>query len=280
MTFDLKKIWQDIQHPPYPIVAFDTETSGQYPIESEIIELGAVKWFEGKIVDRFQTLLKPSRKLEEENIRIHGITNEMVAEAPKMEEKILSFCEFIDGSILLAHHAPFDLGFLTLEIEKSGLRFPDVIHLCTSLLSRALLTTTNHKLQTLIKELQLIGGEAHRAYDDAYACLQVFFKCLEKLNPPTTIEKLLSIQKKTINWNSYQIWNTEEAHLLFLAEAARDKKTVQISYQGGQTKGLLRAIQPIGIVRNPDGDYVSAICGIDHQKKRFYLNKINKVISM
>lgn len=280
MIFDLKKNWNGPTYPLYPIIAFDTETSGQYPIESEIIELGAVKWFDGKIVDRFQTLLKPSRPLEKENIRIHGITNEMVADAPKMQDKILSFCEFIDGSILIAHHAPFDLGFLTLDIEKSGLRFPSTIQLCTSLLSRALLTTTNHKLQTLIKELNLIGGDAHRAYDDAYACLQVFFRCLDKMNSPITLEKLLSIQKKQIAWNKYQIWTSEQNHLIMLAEAARDQRSVQISYKGGQTRDVMRPIQPIGIVRNPDGDYVAAICGIDHQKKRFYIDKIAKVATI
>lgn len=280
MFFDIKKNWSNPFHPPYPIVAFDTETSGQYPIESEIIELGAVKWFDGKVIGRFQTLLKPSCLLQPDNIRIHGITNEMVTDAPKMKDKILSFCEFIEGSILIAHHAPFDLGFLTLDIEQSGLQFPTVVQLCTSLISRSLLTTTNHKLQTLIKELNLVGGDAHRAYDDAYACLQVFFKCLEKLNAPINLEKLLSIQKKQIGWKNYQIWNTDLTTLVLLAEAARDKRTVQISYKGGQTKDVFRPIQPIGIVRNPDGDYVSAICGIDHQKKRFYLDKISKVITV
>ena len=85
----------------FPIVAFDTETSGAYPIESEIIELGAVKWHHGQIIGKFQTLLKPSKPLVPENIRIHGITNEMVQNAPFMKEQILKFCEFIDGSILL-----------------------------------------------------------------------------------------------------------------------------------------------------------------------------------
>lgn len=272
MKFNLKEKWDN-----YPIVAFDTETSGQYPIESEIIELGAVKWYQGQVVGKFQTLLKPSRTLTEDNIRIHGITNEMVKEAPLMTDQILNFCEFIDGSLLMAHHAPFDLGFLVLDIEKAGLHFPRVVHLCTSLLSRSLLSTTNHKLQTLVKELALTGGAAHRAYDDAYACLQVFLKCIEKLDQPVTIEKLLSVQKKEIIWPKYQIWNTDNEVLMFLAEAARDGRSVQISYQGGQTKEVLRPIKPLGIVRNPDGDYVAAICGIDHQKKRFYIDKIKKV---
>ena len=261
----------------FPIVAFDTETSGAYPLESEIIELGAVKWCDGKIVDKFQTLLKPSKSLVPENIRIHGITNEMVAEAPLMKEQILKFCEFIDGSILLAHHAPFDLGFLALDIEKENLVFPQNILLCSSLLSRALLTTTNHKLQTLVKELKLTGGDAHRAYDDAYACLQVFFKCVEKLEKNVNVADLLKIQKKELIWNHYKVWTSDNPKLIQLAEAIKTKSTLQITYEGGQTKSKPRPIRPIGMIRNPDGDYIQAECGLDLQRKRFYLEKMKTI---
>jgi DNA polymerase III subunit epsilon len=261
-----------IQH--YPIVAFDTETSGAYPIESEIVELGAVKWHEGKIVARFQTLLKPSRPMSPENMAIHGITNEMVATAPEMKNEIAKFLEFIDGTVLLAHHAPFDLGFLAVEIEKSGLAFPNNLQLCTSLISRALLATTNHKLQTLVKELGLTGGEAHRAYDDAYACLQVFFKSCEKVSDNVTLNRVLEIQKKILNWDKYRIWSSNDPKLISLAKAAQQHKTVQIVYEGGQSKGKPRPVTPMGIVRNPDGDYIHAVCGLDSERKRFYLDKI------
>ncbi len=269
MPFDQEKRMSE-----YSFVAFDTETSGPYPIESEIIELGAVKWQNGKIVDKFQTLLKPSKPLVPDNIRIHGITNEMVAEAPLMKNEIAKFCDFIDGSVLMAHHAPFDLGFVTLDIERAGLQFPSNALLCTSLLSRALLTTTNHKLQTLIQELQLEGGAAHRAYDDAYACLQVFMKCIEKLDEQVDLKRLFEIQKKTISWEKYRVYSSGQAKLINLAKACEQNKTIQIVYEGGQAKGQPRPISPLGIVRNPDGDYVHAVCGLDLQRKRFYLDKI------
>ncbi len=258
----------------HTIVAFDTETSGAYPIDSEIIELGAVKWKNGQIIERFQTLLHPSRQLTDDNIRIHGITNEMVATAPEMKIKISEFCEFIDGSILLAHHAPFDLGFLALDIEKFGMSFPQNIHFCTSLLSRALITATNHKLQTLIKELHLSAGAAHRAFDDATACLEVFMKCCEKIDTPVTLQKLIKIQKKEIIWSKYQVWTSGQNKLIQLAKACQTQKIMQIVYEGGQTKNQSRPIRPIGVVRNPDGDYLYAECGLDKSLKRFYLDKI------
>ena len=259
----------------YPIVAFDTETSGAYPLESEVIEIGAVKWHNGQIIDRFQTLVRPSSPLSPENTKIHGITNDMVANAPLMKDVILGFCEFVDQTVLLAHHAPFDLGFMAPAIEKNGLNFPHNKHFCTSLLSRGLLHTTNHKLQTLVKELQLIGGDAHRAYDDAYACLQVFLKCVDKLNPETSLKRLQEIQIKDIDWNNYKILNNDDQKMQVLIKAIFENKIIQIKYEGGQSKNEFRAIHPKGLVRNPDGDYVHAICQIDQQRKRFYLSKIS-----
>jgi DNA polymerase-3 subunit epsilon len=269
MSFDKEKSILE-----YPLIAFDTETSGAYPLESEIIELGAVKWYKGEVVGQFQTLLKPAKPLVPENIRIHGITNEMVADAPLMKDEILKFREFIEGSVLMAHHAPFDLGFVTIDLEKSGHLFPNNLHLCTSLLSRALIATTNHKLQTLIKELNLQGGEAHRAYDDAYACLQVFFKCLEKLDGDVSIKRLQEIQKKEIAWDKYRLFSSGQQKLIQLAKACERQKTIDIVYEGGQSKGQPRPVKPFGVVRNPDGDYLHAECGLDQQRKRFYLDKI------
>lgn len=272
MNFDIKKSIH-----AYPIVAFDTETSGPFPIESEVIELGAVKWYEGQIIDKFQTLLKPSKLLMPDNIRIHGITNEMLVDAPLMASQIKGFCEFIDNSILLAHHAPFDLGFMALAIERNNRNLPHNLNLCSSLISRALLSTTNHKLQTLIKELHLQGGEAHRAYDDAYACLQVLFSCLDKLKEDTSLERILEIQKKDLSWKNYLIFSSGDRKITALATAITMQKTIAIIYEGGQTKNKTRPIRPLGLVRNPDGDYVQAECGLDQQRKRFYLSKIKDI---
>ncbi len=262
--FNIQESWKN-----YPLVAFDTETSGAYAIESEVIELGAVKWLNGQIVDRFQTLLKPKKLLTEDNMRIHGISNEMLVAAPQMKDKIQDFSTFVDGSILLAHHAPFDLGFLAIAFESHNLLFPNTLNICTSLLSRALLTTTNHKLQTLIKELNLIGGEAHRAYDDAYACMQVFFKCVERLQPDESLKRILEVQSKDLNWNSYAVKTAGDQKLAALFQACSLEKETRITYKGQQ-----RMITPLGIVRNPDGDYIHAFCHIDQQRKRFYVDKM------
>src|SRR4051812_41661743 len=104
---DTSKPWSEFE-----FVAFDTETSGAYPLGCEVVEFGAVKWKGGKEIDSFQTLLKPSKPMSDFIIGIHGITNEMVADAPEMKDKISEIHQFLQGAIPLAHHAPFDMGFL------------------------------------------------------------------------------------------------------------------------------------------------------------------------
>lgn len=256
------------------IVAFDTETSGPYPVAHEIVEMGAVKWERGRVVDEFQVLIKPSVPMGEAVIKIHGITNEMVADAPSMDQVIAQFHKFLGGSAIMAHHAPFDLGFLTYEFEKAGLSIPTSPILCTSLLSRSLIKgCENHRLQTLIPFLKIPQGTAHRALDDAKACLQVGLECFRLMGDKKTLADLQAVQAKQLSWPNYLLMKSGSEAIAKVVESLQKKKDLDIIYQGGSAKGT-RRITPIGIVRNPDGDFVYAKCHLDGAEKRFYLNKI------
>lgn len=115
--------------------------------------------------------------MSDEVIAIHHITNEMVENAPTIAEVLPKFVEFIRGSVLLAHHAQFDLGFVAASLEESGLALPSEITVCTSLLAQATVPETpNHRLQTLVPFFGVDPGQAHRALDDARACLHVALK--------------------------------------------------------------------------------------------------------
>src|SRR5690606_14057240 len=123
---ELHRPWTDST-----FIAFDTETSGAFPIGSEIIEFGAVKWKNGQEIAHYQTLLKPRETLTEFNMSIHGISNEMVATAPLMKEKIREIYDFFGDAVPIAHHAPFDLGFVSVEFEAHGLPLPPGPVLCS-----------------------------------------------------------------------------------------------------------------------------------------------------
>ncbi len=259
----------------YTYVAFDTETSGAYPIGHDIVEFGAVKWYQGQEVDRLQFLLKPRELMTDFIIGIHGITNEMVANAPSIGDKILEIHEFLKGAVVMAHHAPFDMGFLSVDFEHARLPLPSEPALCTSLLSRKWIGgVENHKLQTLVKHLGIDGGQAHRAYDDAKACLQVGLECFKLMGSEKTLADAIASQGKSLMWKDYGLLHAGTVSLKTMINAIHSKKDVEMVYKGGSQKGEIRRVTPIGIVRNPDGDYLMAFCHRDKTNKRYYLNRI------
>lgn len=269
MAISEKLSWEDLS-----IVAFDTETSGAYPVAHEIVEMGAVKWEKGQIVGEFQALIKPSVPMGEAVIKIHGITNEMVADAPSMKEVLPKFHQFLGSSAIMAHHAPFDLGFLTYEFEKANLPIPSSPILCTSLLSRTLIRESpNHRLQTLIPVLKIPQGAAHRALDDAKACLAVGLECFKRMGEKNSLMDLQAVMGKPLHWSSYYLKTGVDENLSKVVEALSGHKDLDMIYQGGSSKGT-RRVTPIGVVRNPDGDFLFARCHLDQTEKRFYLNKV------
>lgn len=267
---DLNRNWTD-----YEYVAFDTETSGAYPLGSDIVEFGAVRWKNGKVIDEYQTLIKPTHLIPEAIIKIHGITNEMVADAPSMQDKIQEIRNFFQGAVLMAHHAPFDMGFIMAAFEKYKILPPEEPVICTSLLARKKITgSENHKLQTLIKFLNLHQGEAHRAKDDAEACLHVGIHCMNLMGPHAKLSDVLKVVWKDLRWTNYSLMQSNSDFVKLITEALQSKKDIDMIYLGGSLGNKTRRVTPIGIVRNPDGDFLFAKCHVDGSEKRFYLNKV------
>ena len=272
----LQEKWTD-----YPIIAIDTETSGQYPLKDDICEIAAVKSIGGKVIETFQTLVKPRETMSEFIIGIHGITNDMVKDAPHVSEVLPDFLDFIKEGVVVGHHSPFDLGFLSYDLEKYGLPIPTDPAMCSSLISRNTINDTpNHKLQTLIKHLGIDGGQAHRALDDAKACLDLTFHCLKK-KKVQTFNDVFSIQGSPLWWNYFsvrgrtlqsQMWKT-------VVEAIENNKNLEIIYNGGSFKGKKRKVQPWSVVLNPTGDFLVALdLEKDGEKeaKRFYFKRLNE----
>ncbi len=261
-------------------MSFDTETSGAWPIGDEICEVAAVKWKNGQIIDQFQSLVKVTKPMSDFIITIHGISNEMVADAPTMAQVIPKFREFIEGSVMVAHHAPFDLGFLAYEFEKHSLSFPQPPVLCTSLLSIVLYPEyENHKLQTLVQELKLEKGTAHRALDDSKACGAAFFKCLEKIGAGKALKDAYQAQASVLRWPRYSIKEIEQYEVFApIIEAIKKGIDVEIVYGAGTHADQTRVIKPLGIVRTLDGDFLAAPGepGSPYKHKRYYLKRISR----
>lgn len=265
---DLNARWIDAT-----FVAFDTETSGAWPVGCDIVEFGAVKWHEGREVGRIQHLLKPREPMSDFIIGIHGITNEMVADKPPFGAILDEVAAFFEGAVLMAHHAPFDMGFVAVEFEKGSRPLPTGPVLCTSLLSRKLVHgTPNHKLQTLVQHLGIDGGSAHRAFDDARACLEVGLHSLKLLGAEASLGRAIECQGKELRWKDYSLYGAEvDVVTAAVRDAIEKRALLEFVYDKSSQS---RRAKPLGLVRNPDGDFMQAQCLRDQTAKRFYLSKM------
>lgn len=260
----------------YSYVAFDTETSGQYPISSEICEIGAIRYENGVMVDKFQTLVQVSKPMTDFIIGIHGITNEMLVGAPTMDQVLPQFLKFIDGAIVMAHHAPFDLGFIAFELEKRKWKLPTLPAICTSLLSRRVVyEAPNHKLQTLIQTLGLHKGVAHRALDDTQACLELALNCMTRVGAEAPLSKIFDSQGGVIEWQRFSLEDLKRNPIYAaLIEGSLRGSPVDMVYSGGSRPGQVRRVQPQGVVRSLDNDFLVGVEPGEEQSKRYYLHRI------
>jgi DNA polymerase-3 subunit epsilon len=135
-------------------VVLDVETTGLSPWKGDrVIEIGAVSLEDGDIMAEFSTLIQVPREIPFRASQIHGITDEMLIGQPTPEEVFPVLDGFIRGSILVAHNARFDLGFLRREYELLGTRF-HCPHVCTLEMSRNRFPhLRNHKLETIYRHL-------------------------------------------------------------------------------------------------------------------------------
>ena len=103
-----------------PIVFFDLETTGISPLAHEIIEIGAVDFVNGNVGKTFQRFVKPSVQISEQTTELTGITQADVENAPSLKDVIPEFLKYIEGKVLVAHNAEFDLTFLNAHLRRLG----------------------------------------------------------------------------------------------------------------------------------------------------------------
>ncbi|GAA1143029.1 DEDD exonuclease domain-containing protein [Ornithinicoccus hortensis] len=182
-------------------VVVDLETTGGSAAECDITEIGAVKVRGGEVLGEFQTLVRPTAPIPPFITVLTGISNQMVAGAPRIESVLPSFLEFAAGSVLVAHNAGFDVSFLKSAAAHAGHPWPGFPVLDTVRLARQLVhrdEAPNHKLSSLAT---LFGAQTvpnHRALQDARATVDVLHGLIERVGNlgVHTLEELQSYSSR------------------------------------------------------------------------------------
>lgn len=148
----------------------DIETTGGSPIKSRITEIAIVLYDGEKVLDRFETLINPESYIPYNITELTGITDEMVADAPKFYEVAKQIVEMTKGAIFVAHNVNFDYKFIKEEFARLGYKYMRK-QLCTVRLSRQTLPgLRSYSLDSMIKHLKIEMKDRHRAMADAEAC--------------------------------------------------------------------------------------------------------------
>ena len=232
-------------------VVFDLETTGFSNKNDKITEIGAVKVENFKVVDRFSQLINPEKDISYKVQELTGITNDLIKDKPTIEEVLPKFVEFIGDSVLVAHNADFDMGFMQQKCREQNIEFKNN-SVDTLTLARTLLPHMKRfRLNLIAKELGIPLLNHHRAVDDAEATAHIFIKFLEMIKKKggetlSDINKILGdidYTKLTTNHvtliaknqigikNLYKI--VSDAHVNHFYRAPRILKSVLEKYKEG-----------------------------------------------
>lgn len=164
-------------------IAFDLETTGTVPGVDQIVEIGAVRFVNGQVDGVFSTLVDPRKPIPPGASAVNGISNDMVAGKPFIEDLLIPFAEFCEDAPLVAHNAPFDMQFLTADIKKHELPAPLGLILDTLPIARKVFPgLPNYKLGTLVQHLKIPSSDFHRAEEDATYCGKLFLELVKRIS--------------------------------------------------------------------------------------------------
>jgi len=152
----------------------DVETTGLSPSTSRVCELALIGFQGGARVSQFSSLVNPGLPIPPETTRIHGITDAMVKDSPPFHALAPRLTALLEGSVVVAHNAEFDLSFIRMEFARSGLRLPELPVIDTLTVARHLGGFSNHRLGTIAKELEISAENWHRALSDVEMTRKIF----------------------------------------------------------------------------------------------------------
>ncbi|NOY89229.1 MAG: WYL domain-containing protein [FCB group bacterium] len=260
-------------------VAFDTETTGMWAPINQLVEIAAVKF---KLVDsqkeEFQSLVNPEREIPQDVIEIHGITNEMVKNAPTLKSILTQFRDFCgNDSILIAHNAPFDISFIGNSLNRLGLKGGKNLILDTvDIYRRFFPDLRSYSLQNLIKHFHIAQEQQHRALSDALMVVLLFQKALTKFPPINCRDdfKKFMITYTMSHWKQ-NLSKLPESYADF-NEAIEKKLKVEIDYDPPQKASQKRIIHPQQVYKLGSIYYISSYCELAQAERVFRLDRILK----
>ncbi|MSO15101.1 MAG: DEDD exonuclease domain-containing protein [Ilumatobacteraceae bacterium] len=252
----------------------DLETTGSSSAFGAITEIGAVKYRGGEEVSRFGTLINPGQPIPANIVMLTGISSSMVADAPRIEDVLDIFLDFVQGTVLVAHNARFDVGFLNAALERHGYDPLSNAIVDTVTLARRLVRSEvpNCKLSTLAAHFNFPHQPIHRAMDDVLATGDLLHYLIERAAAfgVYDIDDLVALPSLGAHPESQKLKMTEDlprgpgvylfldlaGEVLYVGKATNVRTRVRSYFSTSETRkkvgSLLKLVHSIQCIETPD----------------------------
>jgi DNA polymerase-3 subunit epsilon len=258
-------------------VAFDTETTGLWALSNRIVEIAAVKFrLDSPQTGEFQSFVNPGRPIPAEVTAIHGITDEMVDQAPNSSAALAAFVDFCgEDTILVAHNAPFDISFVGNELERAGIPYPPNPILDTvDIYRRYCPGMPSYSLLSLAQHLGFASSQEHRGLSDSHLVRQLVQHAFLTFSP---LQSRLPLPDLAAVYHMAQ-WRPEPSPLpsdfADLDRAIQQGRAVEIVYQSTNAVPSARVIRPIQVYQLGQVHYIVAYCERVEAERTFRLDRI------
>jgi len=271
----LQEMREHLQRPleEIPLVFLDLETTGLHPqFGHRICEVGMLRCRGRRREGSFQSLVNPRRPISPGATAMHGITDEMVAEAPTFDRIADEVLDFIDNSVIVAHNAPFDLGFLAFQFRSTGISPPGNFAIDTLYLAREHFDFPSNSLPNIAAYLGITVQESHRALQDALTVKRVFdeFSRDFRRDGVSSLEDLLELQGGAVPFPQVP----EIALPPEIDEAVKGSGKLKIKYMSRGGVETVRIVEPREVNAYWDSVYLVAFCHLRGEERTFRLDRI------
>lgn len=256
-----------------PLVFLDTETTGLTPrFGDRIVEIALAR-FRGNAMENFyETLVNPERLISPGAARIHGITNEDVADAPCFREVARQIRAELEDTVIVAHNAPFDLNFVAHEFRLARVNAPANLALDTLSLLRRYFRFRSNALSKVADALGIEKETSHRALADVLTTRAVFQYIISELKPQT-LRELLHMQGGPVPWGDAEA--REEIPLPpALEEALRSRRKLFLCYVDEFGSRSERWVSPVDVSMKKEYIYLRAFCHLRDAERSFRLDRV------
>jgi DNA polymerase III epsilon subunit family exonuclease len=271
----------------------DVETTGlSSRLGDKICEVAVVLGHGGQIVGQLQTLVNPGRPISRGASAVNGITNMMVHDAPPFHSVAPALKEMLEGTVLVAHNASFDLSFISAEMRSAGYDPPSNPVIDTLGLARRCYTFRSNKLGDVARSLGIRVHGLHRALADATITWHVLNKFLVKLREDgvQTLNDVIRTQgvltslsgwhtaPPIMEWDGRQPFCPIEGVPPLIEQAMRAQTSLRIWYKGNDGQQSVRVVQPRKVTLREQATYLVAYCHLKHEERTFRLDRIVEML--